>query len=176
MKFKIHKQSATGKQCQAILDAMKEAKEQTRTFLAELSQELGVNIQQHYGNGNTAGGVVAIVVPKDHSLRKDKAWRSFNSDAITPRLNTQAGKQMSRRFKALPSVHQSQLGMAVGFNDRWKTVGFNWEGEEYFLLNLMEGWEYAPPADVIPIKESEYWLMREAAGAAEASREGTTNA
>lgn len=168
MKFKVDKQSKTGQKIQSMLDEMREARAETVNFLNDLSEEIGFDIQQHYGISRRVGGVSAIMVPKDHPLRDGKAWKPFHHDhnAICPRLNTREGKAMQDRWDQLKSVSWTELNKIVGLNDPWKTIGFREGSERYFLLAMPDNWKYEPVEDVIPIKESEYYLIVEAIDAA----------
>lgn len=100
------------------------------------------------------GGISSCIFQKDPD---EKIWRKVEGhQEWKPRRNTKQGKEIWKRFQALPTVDNCELNLCVGYDENWSTIGFASNNPEYFGFEGFEDWDHKVPRDCKEVTRSKY--------------------
>jgi hypothetical protein len=153
MKFITKKDSETGKKFQVIADKLKEA----RNAQKQLVEELGFKAWRA-GYWLVRSGFSALCSP---ITKPDPTiWKNVNGskNEFMPRANRKAGKEIIKKFDAMPVVSSDDLNQCIGFNGApFSTIGFAFKKNgEYFGFSVKEDWNVQIPEDCLEVTVSHY--------------------
>lgn len=152
MYFITKRTSETGKKFAEV-----EAKaKQSHQDIVKLGEELGFDEWREWNNvfrGNIAE--IIFKIPPDERVYKkvDSGWM--------PRLNTKKGKEIQAKIDAVTKVHRSEVNNCIGFQGRWKTIGWVWSDKEYYGFSVDETWKVEIPSDCEEVTASRYKALSE---------------
>lgn len=155
MKFKVSRNSETGKKLAPIEERAIEAFEAQRKIAIELG------FQGWQRGAFVAFGGIGSLIPKKGEKPDSKLWKK-QWDGYYPKANSKEGKRLIKLLEELPTVEISELNMAVGFNEQYfKTIGISFIHKEFYVFSVGDDWEFEPPSDCIEITVSEYKRLSE---------------
>lgn len=162
MKYKILRKSETGQSLTKAMEEYYTASDRKNQLLETIAEEQGVKIISHYGSTFYMGKIASVVF-EDESKIDTKLWRKDSeTEGWVPNIRSKAGKELRARIDSLSQYEIYKLGDAIRYSENFNRVGISSVHPDYFLISMNDNWNYNPPEDVIPIKESEYYTLKEA--------------
>ena len=152
---KTLKTSETGLKFQEI---EKREKECLNAVIA-LGDELGFKSWRP-GYWSAYGGVSACIFP-DGVTPDPKVWKKVNGDEYMPRLNCKEGKELHKKFEALPRVGHEELNMCIGFDAQgpFYCIGFAPNNDTYYGFIVGANWGCKIPDDCTEVTYTEYQTL-----------------
>lgn len=152
--FKTLRTSETGLKFQEI----EKREEECRNAVIALSDELGFESWRPV-YWSAYGGVSACIFP-DGVTPDLKIWKKVNGDEYMPRLNCKDGKELNKKFEALPRVSIDELNMCIGFGGApFKTIGFASNNETHIGFIVGANWGCKIPNDCTEVTYTEYQTL-----------------
>ncbi len=154
MYYQVPKSSPTGEQLTALQERMQAANDAAMALITSIGAETF-----RYGQMTIAGGVSSIIFPAGKPEKSElKHWkRGALKGEYMPSERTKLGKELIAKIETLPRVHRHELNSIVGYKHRWNVCGIQWnKDKDYYLISMMENWEYQIPSDCIELTQSEY--------------------
>lgn len=154
MYYQVPKSSPTGQLLTALQERMYAANEEA----LKLVQSLGAETFRPRSL-SIAGGVSSIIFPEGKPDKSElKHWkRGALKGEYMPNERTKKGKELAAKIDKLPHVWRHELNSIVGYKHRWNVCGIQWnKDKDYYLISMMENWEYQIPSDCIELTQSEF--------------------
>ena len=147
-----------------VLSQMQLAKKQFDEHLSKLSEKYGCNDSETLSSGGCIVGLCFVAAQPDKKL-----WREVSgwTDYYFPRRNTKKGKEIAAEINAVKRV--SSLWLAENFlGNRGALIGCKFVSAgleklgDNFVIITGKSEEWKPIEGLRELKNSEYWLMKEA--------------
>lgn len=139
--------SETGKKLQAIMDKGKMCVKAQEKLAKKYGFKEWYTCSLHIYGGISAA---VFATPPD-----SKIWSKREKDGYFPKLSTKVGKAMAAEFEALPVVFPYELNMAIGWQQKWKHVGYE-SNKTHFGIVVKEEWGLKMPDDCTEITTIDY--------------------
>jgi hypothetical protein len=152
MRYITKKDSETGKKFLEVKKKMDEAQKAQRALALELGAK-----EWREGYFVRFGGISSLIFPDPEQVDK-KVWKNVNKvkDEWMPRLTNKVGRAIHERIDNLPVVTSLDLNKCIGFNDKFKGIGVDFNNEEYISYITQPEWNAPVPEDCEEITYTRY--------------------
>lgn len=149
MYYKTLKSTKTGKKFEELVVKIQETSAEQKRLCTKYGFE------QYRPHGFYAWGGFSSCIFKVAPNKKD--WKNvFDSkDEWMPRLTSNVGKAIQKEFEAMPAVTRKELNSCIGFNQHFKSIGFDW-CDTHFGFSVKEDWGVKVPSDCEEITKTEF--------------------
>lgn len=150
MKFITKRDSETGKKFAEYEAKRQEAIKATHNLVFT---EIGAT-EYRSKSSREIGGISSLIFEKDFIL--PDYMKKVRAGEYMPRSSVKEGKQLLEKIQALPTVRDNELNNCIGFDDFFKTIGFDPRNEQYFIFTCKEDWDIQIPPDCEEITTTRY--------------------